>query len=456
MKKQLLRKPEKHEAEENIYAGMGLKGNPFPPQPALNVDSPDPRLNGEIYCPELHRDKKERFEELLVPGENRSPNPLVFLMDLASPSGRGIGKSAFLKHRRDDIMQDLGERASDEQAVLFAEHIIPPPTPPCRKFWSFCRLTIQALSKKIIPYATWRLRALSGVLSEEVLDQVGEEEQWENTIGSNAWLKGKGVNVEFELDKAVQRLLRGTGVSEEWATQLARCGASAHAAAGLFEQLTDYNWRRQAASLLFDELVKFFQAAEFSRGLLLVDELEKVVYHQNAQERRSFVDSLRHYLIDGGCTAARNRFYGMLLTIHPGVQELLLPHWKAAGLDRLAPLAQPDAKRCTLYFDPLNRPQATPLVKVYLDYYRLEEEEKGSVEPFTRDALVEALLKSEGVPGRTLSLLHDVIESAARQGKERIDEEFVNSIYKKREPEPPEQRSDSERPPKPQVDLTGE
>ncbi len=220
--------------------------------------------------------------------------------------------------------------------------------------------------------------------------------------------------------------------------------------------MSDYAWRRSAASLLFDDLVNLFRAAQFSKGLLLVDELEKIVFHQNAQERRAFVDSLRYYIVDGDCAAARTKFYGVLLTIHPGVQELLLPHWNAAGLDRLAPLGEPDATRSTLYFGPLDSGQAIPLVTVYLDYYRIRKEDTGSIAPFTAEALSEALMKSNGVPGRTLSLLHEVIELAAREHMTTVDKALVELVYAKKESRANGEFPETDVPPASQVDLKGE
>lgn len=63
---------------------------------------------------------------------------------------------------------------------------------------------------------------------------------------------------------------------------------------------------------------------------------------------------------------------------------------------------------------------AIPLVTSYLDYYRLNDEQKGSITPFTKEAVIEALVKSGGVPGNTLRVLHKVIEYAIITQKERI------------------------------------
>ncbi len=350
-------------------------------------------------------------------------------MDYATRRGRGIGKSAFLKHQRDGIMRDLGETASRGASVMFAAYVIITASPPCRKFWEFCKLLTESMCDQgIIARALWRIRAQSGVISEQVLGTIGEAESWESTIGSDPWLAAEGVETHFQLPRAVREALAAAGVAEELIEVLTVHGASVSSFRKYWlDQKTDVFWRKEGAKIVFDELVKLFSAAQFSRGLLLIDEVEKMVYHQNLQERRAFAEALRYYMLDGS-ENARRRFYGMLLTIHPGIQEVLLSHWNSAGLDRLAPLNEPDAQQVTIYFPPLNEAMSLPLVKVYLDYFRLREEEKGRIDPFTNDAVVEALTKSLCVPGRTLNLLHRIIETAVNKGVTKIDKEFVTTV----------------------------
>src|ERR1035441_6953706 len=118
----LLRKSvlEPHEAV-NRYLKLGLTDNPFPAEPALVVGSDDPRLNGSIYCPELHSSNIAELRKRLIPNPGGKPvRTISFLMDHATRRGRGIGKSAFLKHQKDAIMKDLGEEASAGCAVIFA------------------------------------------------------------------------------------------------------------------------------------------------------------------------------------------------------------------------------------------------------------------------------------------------------------------------------------------------
>jgi hypothetical protein len=456
MNSPLLRKPTlPNEPPPDRYASLGLRDNPFPYQPTLVPDSDDPRVNGTIYCKELHVDKADDFNAMLIPTrDRRQALPVAFLMDSASRKGRGIGKSAFLKHQQREIMTDLGDAASGGAAVLFATYIVPTPHPSCRKFWEFCRLIFESMiHQNVLALALWRLRALCGKIPENVLAEAGTLDNFEDTIGNAGWLRSKGVDT-WGLDEAVKSRLLSAGVPNDFAFEVAYHGSSSDdLKTAWMKPQKDSFWRREGGSLVFDWLVRTFRAAEFSRGLLLVDELEKIVMHQNLLERRAFVESLRYYLIDGSCQNARERFYGLLLTIHPLVQELLLAHWQAAGLDRLAPLNEPDAQQCTLYFPPLDKQKAVPLVKVYLDHFRRPEVDTEGIAPFTEDAVVEALLKSSGVPGRTLNLLHRVVERAAERSLRQIDKHLVDEVTAAAEPAIESEKEELPVLPRPQVNM---
>lgn len=456
MENPLLRKAALPSEMPNRYESLGLRDNPFPCDPALAIGGGDPRRNGSIYTKELHEDRQLEFDRLLVPAPGRpEPRCLGFLMDLATRRGRGIGKTAFLKQQRDRLMADLGGEASMDTAVMFASHILPTTSPPCRKFWEFCRTVTGALCEDIVPQAVWRLRALSGQIPDPVLQDIGSADDWERTIGSDAWLQERGVDAMFGLNRAVESTIRKAGVRDELAHELAQDGGTPGRASRIFDW-TSYHWRNDGGRALFHDLANFFMAAQFTRGLLLIDEVEKISYHQNIQERRAFAESLRYYMFDGDCTNAQRRFFGMLLTIHPLVQEVLLPHWNAAGLGRLAPLGGPQARQCTIHFGPLNRSMAIPLVTVYLDYFRLSGSQRGSIEPFTEDAVVEALARSQGVPGPALNLLFRVVERAAEEGLAEIRKDLVESVYAQREPMEAQEADENGPLPRAQVDLTGE
>jgi hypothetical protein len=438
--------------ETNRYEVFDLRNNPFPLDPGLSPSSDDPRVNGSIYNDELFIDQQNRLDQLLIPGNNGECS-IAFLMDHATRRGKGIGKSAFLKHQRDRITADFGWQASKGKALLFAVHVAPPPA--CRKFWEFCRvITETMIEQDILIMALWRLRALSAVIPEEVLKDIGQASEWPKTIGNDSWLQKKGVDVFFTLHRTIRDKLMAAGVRMELADILSRAQNSVTLGSQLFSTLSDSRWRRDGSRIVFDDFVRLFEAAEFTRGLLLIDEVEKIVYHQNIGERRLFVESLRYCLFDADFANSKNKFYGILLTIHPGIQEILLSHWNAAGLDRFAPLAEPNAQETTIYFPPLDKKMAIPLVKVYLDYFRISQSKKGTIAPFKEDALIEALIKSGGVPGPMLRLLHRVIDHAIELGQSTISRSVVDKLYSISDRMEPREAIEEEILPPTKVDLT--
>ena len=447
-----LRRPQVSPGEkENRFERFGLSQNPFPNKPSLVIGS-----DSLPYLPDLRAQEEQQFEALMIPHPDRmATHTIAFLMDYATRRGRGIGKTAFLNYQRERIMQDMGDSLTNGSQVLFAVHVLPLPG-GTRKFWQFARLIAEAMNEQdIIAMALWRLRAFSGVIPAEVLDQAGDSP--EETIGNDAWLRQRGVDVDFQLAHDVRAMLEQAGVRAEVAETLARCGHAPSAWQRSFlAHQTDFRWRREGAQLVFDDLVRLFIRAGFSKGVLLIDEMEKIVTVQNIRERRTFVDLIRYYFVDGPCENARRDFYSLLLTIPPYLQELLAPHWEAAGLDRFAALSREFAEKYTVYFRPLNQESAEPLVKVYLDAYRFNEDQKGSLMPFDKEAVEEALVRSVGIPGKMLTLLYLVMERAVEKGWSSIGAEQIRQVLQARPPEEPDEETDTRQLPPSYPDLKGE
>lgn len=441
----------------NKYEKFGFTRNPFPTKPSVTINSPDPRENGSIYLPELRKKEQAEFEQLFGPHPDRPQVRLIaFLMDYATRRGRGIGKTSFLHYQCTRIMKDFGNELSGGTEVIFAIYVLPLPGGETRKFWQFYKLLTYALIEQdIIASAMWRLRAFSGVIPDEVLAKIGPELQY--TIGDNNWLQKEGINVIWKLNSTIRSQLQSLGIRHELVDKLTYFG---HSTSDFKQQyvndLSDYAWRNDNGQLFFDDLVKVLVAAGFTKGLILIDEVEKMITPQNTQERRTFTDSLRYFFIDGQCENARLSFYSLLLTIHPYIQELLNPHWEATGLDRFAALSGELAPEYTIYFDPLNEESAIPLATAYLDESRISDDQKGSLEPFDHEALNEALMLSGRVPGKFLTLLNNAVEKAVQLEWGRIGTEEIRKVTRARVPTEPDESDIIEPSPPAQVDLKGE
>jgi hypothetical protein len=438
----------------NRYARFGFTGNPFPEKPSVLPGSADPRSNGSIYVEQARVHEQQRFEELLIPRPDRAALPMAFLMDAAQRKGRGLGKTAFLSHQRRRIMADLGEAATAGSQVLFAVHVFTPTGGNCRKFWQFARALIETLNEQeVLAQLLWRLRAFSGLIPEEMLNEAGEPQ---DTIGDDQWLIRHGVDVEHELTPAVAKALLDAGVEPELAQALAEAGHAADRFRhGFLRHQSEYRWRQKAAGWLTADLVSAFQAGRFTRGLFLIDDFERAVREQNARERRTFVDSVRYAFLDGPTPAAAAGFYSLLWVIFPYIQELLIGDWDAAGLERFCALGGQRAGQYTLDFLPLTLQAMEQLVLGYLDAARLDTAQRGSLEPFDAEALAESFRTNTGLPGFVLQQLHFAVERALHENWPHIDAQRLRAVLVPGEPTPAPAPAGGPLAP-PDIDLRGE
>jgi hypothetical protein len=456
----LLRRGSDITSQPNLYERFALRDNPFPRSSTVNPLSSDPRENGEIYCEALRLYEQTQFERLLVPSPNRPDTRLMaFLMDYATRRGRGIGKTAFLTHQRRRIMSDLGYELTGGSYVVMAAHLVPEGGGKTRKFWQFVRLIAKSLNDdNCISTAIQRLRAFSGVIPQDVLTQIDQNNLAE-TLGYDRWLESHNVNPMFVLNPAVEQMLVSAGVSAALAKTLSRDGHSPSEFEQRFlREQSDPWWRQEGYNFVFNVLPQLFQAAGISRVLLLVDEVEKMVTPQNRYERTAFVDDVRRYFVDGAYFGVHNRTFGVLWTIHPYVQELWQPYWYSAGLDRVCPIGGGTSQEFTVYFKPMKPDEAAiPLVREYMNHYRSDQSARDSLTPFTDRAVIVALEKSGGLPGPMLTLLRIALERAVEDGWTQIDEAQIESIFSSMPPSEPDELDDTpETLPPPLTDLQGE
>ncbi|MBV9125739.1 MAG: hypothetical protein JO112_20510 [Planctomycetes bacterium] len=346
---------------------------------------------------------------------------------MATRKGRGLGKTAFLNHQRVRIMADLGDALTEGSHILFAAHVCTPAGGNCRKFWQFARAVFDALNEQeVLAQLIWRLRVFSDLIPGPVLERAREPRE---TIGDDHWLVQEGVDVDRELTPAVQRGLVEGGVDPLLAEALARFGHSPERFRHNFLRFqSDYRWRQKAARWLSADLVSAFRVGQFTRGLFLIDDFEKTVLEQNRGERRSFADSIRYTFLDGPTPATAFNFYSFLWVINPYVQELLISDWNAAGLERFCALGGDRAQGYTLDFLPLSPEATVPLVMAYLDDARSDEALRGSLQPFSYEAITEASRLNGGLPGFLLQSLHFTTKRAVEEGWTTIGPEQVRQV----------------------------
>lgn len=417
------RKPVETKKEEK-YSRYGFQQNPFPFDPTVKPTSSDYRENGSVFLEELRSDELDEFKSRIV----NSNTKIGFLMDYAAYRGRGIGKTAFLNYVKNLINTDLGLKISEGQEVLYAIYVTPSPDKRERSMPLIARNIYNSMfSSDLFLIVFSRLRAFSGIIPESVLDEVSNN--YRETIANDEWLKNKGIYVD-KLNKAVENILGGIGieVNFDYNTFMPKNSYEAFLESIKLDQ-SDYIWKNKGCDFLFTTLVRLLKEAFFTHCIILLDEVEKIVTYQNFAERHAFCDSLRNYFIDGVSLNAIEGFYKILLTIHPNSQELLMPHWSAAGLNRFSELGGTTANQTTIFFQPIKDTDdiAVKLAQTYIAWAR--HTDSNSISPFTEQALSEAMLKAGNIPGAFLRYLYMAIEKGIELGWNTIDKKEINLLW---------------------------
>ncbi len=415
----LFRKPLDSQDQGNKYEIYGFNQNPFPVDPTVKPNSPDKRENGSIFLTDLREKEFVEFSEKFINNESK----IGFLMDYAAYKGRGIGKTAFLNYEKNAINADLGDAISNGKEVLFAVYASPDPNKKDRSMPLISRTIYQSmLSSELFLMVFARLRAFSNVIPNDILQRI-EEQNYEDTIANDKWLTDQGININ-QLNAVVGKTLNILGFNvrfPEWGFFNEEKDSYNSFRDALTVENTDNYWKKHGTELLFTQLVRLFKAAYITHVIILFDEVEKIITYQNFAERSAFCDGLRNLFIDGPSLNALEGFYKILLTIHPNSQELLMPHWKTAGLDRFSELGGSSAKDNTVFFQPIKNTEemAEKLASIYIDSARASK--NGNIAPFTGEALRAAMLKADNIPGRFLKYLYAAIENGIKKQWKTID-----------------------------------
>lgn len=423
MTNKLLRKPRVSKKQTNRYEDLGFVQNPFPNEPSVKPYSSDSRVNGSIFLTSLREEEIQNFKDNVV----NSPNKIGLMMDYAAYKGRGIGKTAFLNYIKKSINEDLGDEISDGNSVLYAVYVAPSADKSNRTLDQIAHSIFTSMHKEGVFLTVFcRLRALSGLL-DDVIDDSINESNYESTIANDEWLKERNIDV-YSVNQYVQRVLMDTGIADAneflWGCDYKQFCTL------LEDKKTDFFWKKEGLNYLFVKIERLLKEAMFTNFIILLDEAEKIIQYQNFNERRAFCDNLRTYFIDGNNSNAIDGFFKIVLTIHPNSQELLMPHWAAAGLDRFCSLGGNTSAQNTIFFKPIsNNPTViSALAEIYLKESRIDKSDN-SISPFTQDAIDYAMEKSDRIPGKFLKLLYIVIEKAIKHGWKEIGKEQVNLTW---------------------------
>lgn len=194
---------------------------------------------------------------------------------------------------------------------------------------------------------------------------------------------------------------------------------------------SDYKWRKEGVEWLTNGLVPVMLVAGYRRLIILLDEFEKIYISQNARERDEFLDGLRQYFFERDSVAVKYQYITTVLTIHPSIYTYVGTNWRRVGLDNLAPLDVDRIQNVSVELGASGDDKLEHLLVTYLDYFRVNADDpnKGTVYPFSADALASAVEAARFYPRGTLWYAYELLQKAAKdEVSAPISREFVEEF----------------------------
>ncbi len=384
------------------YERLGLTDLPFPPEPVLDPYSNDPRRDGSIYAQSPVHDAIEKFERLLI-----RPNDFLNRARIASLwaagdsiSGRGMGKTALLRFFQQRINSDYG-RTQFEGRFSAAVIYVAFPDQVDRRWmeqlaWAAlvdtCQTGVLDASR-----AALRREFLTDDQVMSVVDENGNTD-WGRLL-NNSVLADNGISAT-ELDHKVEVQLLEDGVER---------GPARALATGTFEEYLR-NLRRDgnlrpyyiprdtkgldySRTLFFNDIVRYLRSAGFAGGYLFVDDIENLTDQMARRHRFEFAKEFGLCTVRPGYANTEYGFFSCVLTTHQQSVTGISQAWSEAGL---AAIARLDPGAPTSVELPLPTPdQASAIIIAHLDHYRVNDEDLGTIKPFTEDGLQALVGKSQ-------------------------------------------------------------
>ena len=422
------------DAAGNIYELLGLKDTPFSLEPVLDPYSDDPRRNGRIYATAPVQDALEKFERLLIrPNDFRNRTRIATLWsrgDDGAGGGRGMGKTALLRFFQRRINDGWGEKEFQGRFSAVVIYVSFRDQVDRRYMEQLAWAALVDVCRNGVLEAS-RAAMRRDLLPDELVSAIvrdGGIEDYERLL-KNDVLSQHGV-AEDDLDAKVEDQLVGAGVSQQAAGPLARGNFEAFLR-GLRRDgnLNPYYIPRDtrgldyARRLLFDDVVRYLDAAGFGGGYLFIDDIENLTDQMARRHRLEFAKEFGLCTVRPGyANTALGGFYSCVLTTHIAAARALAQAWTEAGLSTMARL-DPEAPT-SVELPLLTEEQARQILIEHLDFYRIDASKNGSIHPFSEDGLA-ALVRKSQHPRTLITIAAHVVQAAANTGVSVIDEKIV-------------------------------
>jgi len=421
----------------DLYSKYNLKENPFPYNPFIEPESEDPKRNGKIFDENIRLKELKKFKEsFLLPPLTGDHNRIGYLLE-SSFTGRGNGKSAFLVNIQNSINSDFSATVSNNLNKAFSIYIKAKASGHNAKFWQISQEIIKELAnKKIFEDGLIALRyevLEENDWSKNLNKSLNNEEDYKNLL-DNGWLLQKGINFPVFHQKLKQKMI-AAGISSDLADLLSSKSdlASKNILQKFIEEKQEPWKKKELNRFLFDELARFFILCGFNGCYILLDEFEKIADFQKPAERIEFAYELRQCVLESNLQSGITGFFIFIITMHPGTQRLILESWEKSGINARSPLPGEDFMEAphVITFEDIKKQDISALVKIYLDFYRIDKENPSDLYPFDEEAINIIAEVSKYNAARILKFSHLLLSELIQSEKKIIDKEFVMQVVTK-------------------------
>ncbi len=392
-----------------------LRNNPFPTTGIARLGGDDQRENGLLYEPAVNADKFEEALEKYVLGAAFSGLRFGYLWSVGTGPGdsdaRGFGKSVLMQHLVAFVNEDYGRQAYlacglDEEDAREA--------PMCALLTSFDTAQIRSLNAALFTAVEFAVDffedgklPLAANLREQLVQRIGTEDlaaMVSAVIDVNRSLKGRTLGPpNMQLVEAL-------------------CSADRDDAADLLDAVKPATRTRNGGVFLSTFLL-FAAAAGMKHVLLCCDQLEDLASPTTAKQKRDLeTERFRDVILE---TLPMADMLSVVVTMHPRAALTIGTAWQLADLP---PFEITEANRHrVVVLPPLHSANdAEKLLVRYLNAARKEGDGGArGLHPFTDEAIVALFERSNRKPRDILRKAHGLVEAAASDNVDVIDDSGV-------------------------------
>lgn len=403
-----------------LRENYGLRKNPFPSDAILMPGvSGEPKDDGSLFNPDVIPDKVGEFLEKCIGDSLETNRSFTYLWSVA-PGGdaRGYGKTSLLKYVARRVNQDFGRGILSK--IGYDDDEINE-NPIIAAYASFDKNRVTNFNAVLFEHVQYlaepepnmlvrlRQRILNGVSSEPA--SVEADTNAAVSAIRNAFYTTRG-----------QLGPRTLGpVKVEWVWHLLR--GESQAIINYLHGIAEWH-RIRNGSVFMDGVLTLAKAAKIKKVFLFVDQLEDlassiVPYNKRARE----VERFRDIAVETQPFAGMTSF---IVTLHPPAAQAIEQPWELARLPSFD-YTNPANQNRIVRLRELNSEEAIKLAETYINSneYRIDRS-LSPLHPFEPEAIVAIWEHANKRPGTMLPLASTVLDKAAAENIEIIDQAYVS------------------------------